>query len=96
MTFDQREWVNDLATGTITGVVGGLALAMLVPDPPFLEAMLGGGAVGVVTGAITLPLKWLLNRRPEAIDPANSKTRHSKASGKDRSSGDVGPKKEES
>lgn len=66
MSFDEREWVNDLVTGAITGVVAGLVAALYVPDPPYLDLMAGGGFAGLVTGMISLPIKWLLNRRPGA------------------------------
>lgn len=64
MAFDQREWVNDMVTGTITGMAGGVLLAMIVPASPMGDATVVGGILGCVTGMLQLPIKWLLNRRP--------------------------------
>jgi ammonia channel protein AmtB len=72
MSFDQREWVNEIATGIITGLVSGAAAATFVPSPPFLDSMFLGGVVGMVTGVCVQPVRWLLNRRPGAADPSTS------------------------
>lgn len=72
MNFDEREWVNDLVTGAITGVVGGLVAALFLPDPPYLDLMAGGGITGLVTGMVVSPTKWVLNRRPGPYDPSTS------------------------
>ena len=66
MSFDQREWINDIVTGALTGAVSGAVGAMFVPDPPFIDAIAAGGVVGFVTGIMVLPIKWLLNHRPAA------------------------------
>ena len=97
MSFDQRECVNDIVTGTITGVMSGAVAALFVPNPPFMDLMTAGGAGGLVMGTSVLPLKWLLNRRPAATDPANSISRDSSGSHQDPSSRDAAlPSKEES
>lgn len=72
MSFDQREWVNDIATGAIAGALTAAVGAMLVPQTSFLEAVAAGGILGLVPGIVVLPLKWLLNRRP---GPPSSKNR---------------------
>ena len=64
MNFDQREWVNDIVTGAITGVAAGSIGALFIPDPSWMTAMVAGGVAGLITGILVLPLKWLLNRRP--------------------------------
>lgn len=64
--FNEREWVNDIVTGAITGVAAGAVGALFAPDPPFVDLMVAGGIVGLVTQMIPSPLKWLLNRRPDA------------------------------
>jgi hypothetical protein len=64
MKFDQREWVNDIAVGAISGAIGGAVMAMLVPNPPVPDATAAGGIVGLVTGMLIHPIKWLLDRRP--------------------------------
>ncbi len=66
--FDQREWVNDIVTGAIAGVASGAVGALLVPDPPFIDLMVGGGIVGLVSQMVVLPVRWLLNRRPDVPD----------------------------
>lgn len=75
MSFDQREWVNEIVTGTITGLVSGAAAATFVPAPPFLDLMASGGLTGLVTGLCVQPVRWLLNRRPGATDPSISAPR---------------------
>jgi hypothetical protein len=70
MSFDQREWVNDIATSTITGLVGGALTVLYVPDPSFIHSVSLGGTIGFVYGLLELPLKWLLNRRPAPPSPS--------------------------
>lgn len=65
MKFDQRQWVNDIVTGAVTGVAAGAVGALLVPEPPLMYAMFAGGVVGLVTGVIKLPLEVFLNFRPQ-------------------------------
>lgn len=96
MGFDQREWVNDLVTGAITGVVAGLVAALFVPDPPCLDLMAGGGFGGLVTGMISLPIKWLLNRRPGPTARTTSAPRDPNESHQRSSSGDVVAQTEDS
>lgn len=64
MLFDQREWVNDMVTGAITGMAGGVLAAMIVPASPVGDATAMGGIFGFITGMLHLPIRWLLNRRP--------------------------------
>jgi hypothetical protein len=64
--FDPREWVNDIVTGAVTGMVGGAAGALFVPNPALADLVVGGGVVGLLTGLLTAPIRRLLNRRPEA------------------------------
>jgi hypothetical protein len=71
MSFDQREWVNDMATGAITGLVGGALTALYVPDPSFANSIGLGGTIGFVYGMLELPIKWILNRRPGPPSPPN-------------------------
>lgn len=66
MKFDHSEWVNDIVTMTLTGIAGGAVGGIFVPDPAILDLMLAGGAIGLVSGLLTLPIKWILNRRPGA------------------------------
>jgi xanthine/uracil/vitamin C permease (AzgA family) len=73
MSFDQREWVNDIVTGAITGLVGGALSVMYVPDPSLVNSIGLGGMIGFVTGMLVLPLKWLLNCRPGPPCPPNRK-----------------------
>jgi hypothetical protein len=69
MRFDQSEWVNDMVTGAVTGAAGALMTAMLVPDPPLLQATAIGGIIGLIIGMIDQPTRWLLNKRPRPDDP---------------------------
>ncbi len=71
MRFDQREWVTDMATSTITGLVGGALSTLYVPNPAVLNAISLGGTIGFVYGVLELPVKWLLNRRPGLLSPPN-------------------------
>ena len=64
MKFDQREWVNDIAVGTLTGMIGGVVMAMLVPEPPLADAVVAGGLVGLSTGLFGRLIKVILDRRP--------------------------------
>jgi hypothetical protein len=78
--FDQHEWVNDIVTGAVTGVVSGAIGAMLVPDPGFSDAMVFGGIIALVVGMMNQPLRWLLNQRPTASHaPPQSKNEESKS-----------------
>jgi len=77
MPFDQREWVNDIATGAIAGALTGLVGTLFVPEPSFADAMVAGGVLGLVPGIVVLPLKWLLNRRPGP--PSQSKREDSQS-----------------
>jgi len=77
MSFDPREWVRDIITGAIAGALTGLVGAMFVPAPSFVDAMIAGGVLGLVPGIVVLPLKWLLNRRPEP--PSRSKRENSES-----------------
>ncbi|HYC60695.1 MAG TPA: hypothetical protein VEK79_14110 [Thermoanaerobaculia bacterium] len=64
--------MNDIVTGTIAGMVAGAVGAMFVPNPPFLDLILGGGIAGLVSQMLILPVKWLLNSRPDASDETQS------------------------
>jgi hypothetical protein len=64
-TFDQREWVNDMVTGAVAGIVAAFFGAMLVPGPLFGLDTAKAGLEGFVVGMIARPLMRLLNRRPE-------------------------------
>jgi hypothetical protein len=66
VTFNQREWVNDIAAGAVAGAMSGAAGAMFVPDPPFAIAVAAGAICGLVVGLVTLPIRWLLDLRPPA------------------------------
>jgi hypothetical protein len=68
MKFSQRDWVTEIAGGTMAGLLGGLAWAFFVPDFPFLESVLGGGVTAFVISAVNQPLRWLLERRPKTGD----------------------------
>jgi hypothetical protein len=72
MSFNQREWVNDIVTGVITGVVSGLVGVMPLPERPYLLAMTAAGLVGLASGLLVRPLQWLLNRRPDGNDDSAS------------------------
>jgi hypothetical protein len=48
MSFDQREWVSDMATSTITGLVVGALSVLYVPDPSFIHSVSFGGTIGFV------------------------------------------------
>lgn len=56
--------MNDIATGTLTGLAAGAFGAVMLPDAPIWVAMIAGGAAGFARGLLTVPLKFLLNRRP--------------------------------
>ena len=62
MRFDWHEWVKDMVTRAIAGAACGAAGAMLGPNPQFLDAIAGGGVVGLVGGLLIMPIKWLLSR----------------------------------
>jgi hypothetical protein len=68
MRFDQDEWVNDIVTGAIAGILNGTLGALFVPDPPWGSAIAAGGVIGFVTGILVQPLKWLLNRMRHCRD----------------------------
>ncbi|HEV7486732.1 MAG TPA: hypothetical protein VGQ65_13735 [Thermoanaerobaculia bacterium] len=77
MSFDPREWMHDIITGAIAGALTGLVGALFVPAPSFVDGMIAGGVLGVVPGIVVMPLKWLLNRRPEP--PSRSKRKDSQS-----------------
>ena len=68
MRFNGREWVNDIVTTTVTASAGGAVWATLVPGQSAFDAVVIGGIVGLVTGTLIQPLKWLLERRPPEDD----------------------------
>lgn len=50
MTFDQRQWVSDIAVGTIAGLMTGAVAALYAGDPPFGSTLgLGGRGSGAST-----------------------------------------------
>lgn len=63
MRFSRLEWVGEIVTGTLTGTVAGFVGALLLPAiaPSLLIAAGGGAITGLVTSALTYPLKWLWN-----------------------------------
>lgn len=63
MDFNQREWVNDIAVGTLSGLLTGAMGALFVADPPFGMAVSAGGILGFVAGICNMPVRWLLERR---------------------------------
>ena len=69
MKFDQREWVNDIAVSTITGMISGVVLAMLVPEPPLGDAVTAGGLVGLFNGLLARLIRILLELRPPEDPP---------------------------
>jgi hypothetical protein len=69
MRFDQREWISEMATGTIVGGLTGAIGAVLVPDPPYVSAISVAAILGFVAGAVNLPIKWLLDLRPQPKSP---------------------------
>jgi hypothetical protein len=71
--FDERGWVDDIIQGAITGFAVGAVGVLFVPDPPSLQLMIGGSFGGLVTGMLNLPIRWLLNRRPPALDDSHPK-----------------------
>jgi len=70
MKFDQREWVNDIAVGTLTGMIGGVVMAMLVPEPPLADAVVAGGLVGLSTGLDYIVECFADRALPDGAPPA--------------------------
>lgn len=68
MRWDQREWISDIVTGALTGVIAGAVAAVFLPEPPVADALLAGGCVGMITGLLTLPMRWLLGRRSDGSE----------------------------
>lgn len=68
MKFDRREWVNEIAAGTLAGLVAGAFGALMLPDAPIATGLIAGGATGFARGLLVLPLKALLNRRSRPDD----------------------------
>jgi hypothetical protein len=66
MGFDQREWVNEIVTGTLTGLVVGVVGVLFVPEAPLGPVLTTGGLGGLVTGVLNQPVRSLLNLRPKA------------------------------
>lgn len=64
MPFDKRQWISEMIGGLITGGIAGMIGAIFVPDSPFAIAVAAGGAAGLATGLVSLPLKALLDWRP--------------------------------
>lgn len=66
MKFNQRAWVTDIAVSTIATLLASLVIVWLVPEAPSGWTILTGGCTGFVRGLVSLPLKWLIERRPPA------------------------------
>ncbi|HEX7681004.1 MAG TPA: hypothetical protein VF713_22900 [Thermoanaerobaculia bacterium] len=64
MPFDKRQWISEMIGGSITGGIAGMIGAIFVPDSPFAIAVAAGGAAGLATGLVSLPVKALLDWRP--------------------------------
>jgi len=68
MKFPQREWVTEIATATVTPTVAALAGALFIPVPVDRMHLVAAAFSGFVVGLLTIPLKWLLEKRPKPPD----------------------------
>lgn len=64
MDFDQRGWISELAAGTLAGIGAGAFGALIVADASIVGGAVAGGAIGLATGLLFQPLRWLFERRP--------------------------------
>lgn len=63
MTFDIREWVDEIVVSGLTGLLAGGVAAMLVPGVSVRTAILTMTITNLVSGVIWMPLKALFGRR---------------------------------
>jgi len=68
MKFNARQWVTDIATGTLSGITLAVVGHMLVPVLDVAQALWVGGTLGFVSALIAEPGKWLLELRPDGND----------------------------
>ena len=66
MKLDQREWITEIATSGVAGIFTGMIAAWCASVGDLSLAALHGGVIGLGWGFVSLPLKWLLDRRPPA------------------------------
>lgn len=66
MKFNGRQWVTDIATGALNGVILGGVGHMLLPVPDLSQALWVGGILGLISGMVTEPLKWFFELRPSS------------------------------
>lgn len=62
MKFDQHDWIKDIIVSGVTGALSGAVGALFLPDPPVGLTVAAGGAAGLVTGLLNIPLRWILKR----------------------------------
>lgn len=71
MRFNQREWITDIASGTIAGLSAAVVATLILPDAPFLATLAAGGLIGFIRAAANLPLKWVFDLRPGSRDDSD-------------------------
>jgi len=60
--FKERQWVDDIVLGAVTGMLGGAISSMSIYGPPAGDAVTFGGLIGLVTGVMYQPIKYGLDR----------------------------------
>jgi hypothetical protein len=66
MEFNQRDWVSEIVTTTVTSAIAGVVGLLFASDYMNGLIVVGAAVAGLVVGLVNLPLKWLLDRRPSA------------------------------
>lgn len=66
--FNGRQWVTDIATGAMNGVILGGVGHMLLPVPDVTQALWVGGILGLISGLAAEPLRWLFELRASPDD----------------------------
>lgn len=72
MDFDQRGWISEVAAGTLAGIGAGAVGALIVADASITGGAAAGGVIGLATGLLFQPLRWVFERRPSEKPEENS------------------------
>ncbi|MBV9496232.1 MAG: hypothetical protein JOZ54_18430 [Acidobacteria bacterium] len=64
--FRTREWVNDIAAGTLACLISGGIGAYVIADPFIGQTITTAGLVGFIAGLVNEPIRHILNLRPDS------------------------------
>lgn len=57
MRFPWREWLAEMASGTVGGALAGAVGAAIIPGSAFGATVAAGAIGGLIVGAVNIPIK---------------------------------------